>query len=154
MENKRLDYLWKATTLYPQSAMAHAALGLLLSRDCSNKISLNAGNCKKGILSLLKAKKLAPELAFPAYALINRANYPHFPKSLRPLLKDSPATICDKFKNSVPDWDWAFHSVCGVEALKTDKKKAMKHARRVSEIPIIRPADILLGYLKMELSQK
>ena len=66
------------------AAMAHAALGLLLTKDCTQKVPAVSGNCEKGVRSLLKAG-----------------------------LKTTPAELCGKFTGSAPAWDWAFPQSCG-----------------------------------------
>ena len=155
MTGERLKSIREAVRLRPRLAMAHAALGLLLSQDCVRHLPPGKGNCEKGILSLLKARGLAPGLAFPAYVLVQRVSFSAFPAKLKPLLKEDPEALCDKFKTSAPAWDWAFYSVCGSKLIKSGKPELVdEYIRRIQAIPVIRPGNILLGYLEMELSGK
>ncbi len=139
MAKERLKSVQTALKLDPQLAMAHAALGLLLTKDCAQKIPSVSGNCEKGVRSLLKARELAPELAFPAYVLANRLGLAEFPKGLKAGLKTTSAELCGKFKGSAPAWDWAFSQSCG-------GKESQAQAA-----PVLRPGEILLRYLDLEL---
>lgn len=140
MAKERLNSVQTALKLDPQLAMAHAALGLLLTKDCTQKKPSVGGNCEKGVRSLLKARELAPELAFPAYVLASRLGLAEFPKALKAGLKTTPAELCGKFKGSAPAWDWAFSQSCG------GRESPAQPA------PVIRPGDILRRYLDLELS--
>jgi hypothetical protein len=140
MAKERLKSVQTALKLDPQLAMAHAALGLLLTKDCTQKIPSVGGNCEKGVRSLLKARELAPELAFPVYVLANRLGLAEFPKALKAGLKTTPAELCGKFKGSAPAWDWAFSQSCG------GRESPAQPA------PVIRPGEILSRYLDLELS--
>jgi hypothetical protein len=143
--------LRKAAALSPNSPMARAGLGLFLSRECARQAPLDKDSCEKGVRELLKAEELSPELAFPAYVLLSRAASQYFPSGLRRLLPEDPAAVCAKFKDTVPPWDWAFYSVCA-SAVKTDKAQAGEYLRLAQAVPVIRPKDLLLKYLDLELS--
>ncbi|MFI5345578.1 MAG: hypothetical protein ACHQ51_04310 [Elusimicrobiota bacterium] len=154
MSDRRLAAVREAVRLSPKLAMGHAALGLLLSEDCQREKPNHQGFCEEGIRSLLKARELAPHLAFPAYVLASRARQPAFPEKLRPLLKENAAALCGAAQESAPAWDWAYFSACGFRGDRWGKKEPEEgNASSVKSIPIIRPVDILRGYLNLELQK-
>ncbi|HNW43048.1 MAG TPA: hypothetical protein PKI19_00985 [Elusimicrobiales bacterium] len=151
LARERAAEIEAAVKLSSSSPMAHAALGLLLSHDCELKKPARPGNCEKGIKELVKALELEPGLAFPSYVLARRAGAPAFPAKLRALLPADVPALCESARGNAPDWDWALRGTCALAALRRgDAAKAREHLDKARDITVLRPGDLLGGYLARE----